>query len=100
MNVITRNTLISYCATYTDAEQALYTWYNVAKSKDWKNFNEVKDSYPSADQVGADRMVFNIKGNKYRLIVRFGFTFKSVQIKWFGPHKEYDKIDVISVQLD
>lgn len=92
MNVITRNTLISYCVAYPDAEQALYTWYNVAKSKDWKNFNEVKDSYPSADQVGDDGMVFNIKGNKYRLVVRFSFTFKSVQFKWFGRIKNMIKL--------
>ena len=98
MNIITRNTLLAYCQRYKYAEDALLTWYAIARKSDWKNFNEVKARFPSADQIGDDRMVINIKGNHYRLVVRFSFQFKAIQIKWFGTHAEYDKIDATSVQ--
>jgi len=98
MNVITKGTLQRYMEVYPEAANWLHTWYEVAEKADWRNFNEVKLSYPSADQVGDDRVVFNVKGNDYRLVVRFSFRFKVLQIKWFGRHKEYDKIDVLVVQ--
>ena len=100
MNVITRNTLLAYCRKYGNARDALLTWYAIANKSDWKNFNEVKIRFPSADQVGDGRMVFNIKGNQYRLVVRFSFLYKAIQIKWFGTHAEYDKIDVSTIQPD
>ena len=100
MNIITRNTLLAYCRKYVNAEEALLTWYSTAQKSEWGNFNEVKSSFPSADHVGDDRMVFNIKSNRYRLVVRFSFTYKAIQIKWFGTHAEYDKIDVKTVQPD
>ena len=59
--------------------------------------NEVQNAYPTADVVGDDRMVFNIKGNKYRLVVRFSFRYKAIQVKWIGTHAEYDNIDVLEV---
>ena len=65
---------------------------------DFKNFNELKKVYGNASLVGDERVVFNIMGNKYRLIVRIVFDFKAIQIKWFGTHSEYDKIDVVTVQ--
>ena len=64
----------------------------------FKNFNELKRTYGSASIVGDDRVVFNIMGNKYRLVVRLVFEFKVIQIKWFGTHSEYDKIDVSTIQ--
>ena len=97
MNVINRKTLKKYYYKYTDAKNVLDTWYRVCKRSDWKNFNEVKQYYPSADQVGDDRMVFNILHNKYRLIVRFSFRYKTIQLKWFGTHAEYNKINVLEV---
>ena len=65
---------------------------------DFQNFNELKKVYGNASLV-ADDMIFNIMGNKYRLVVRIVFEFKAIQIKWFGTHTEYDKIDVTSVQF-
>lgn len=100
MNVITKATLQKYMLKFPEASNWLNTWYEIAEKANWTNFNDVKLSYPSADQVGDDRVVFNVKGNKFRLIVRFSFQFKVLQIKWFGSHKEYDRIDVLTVQPD
>ena len=66
---------------------------------DFQNFNELKKVYGNASLVADDRVIFNIMGNKYRLVVRIVFEFKAIQIKWFGTHTEYDKIDVTSVQF-
>ena len=63
-----------------------------------QNFNELKKLYGSASIVGDDRVVFNIMGNKYRLVVRMVFEYKAIQIKWFGTHVEYDKTDVATAQ--
>jgi len=60
------------------------------------NFNEIKKAYGNASLVKDDRVVFNIMGNKYRLVVRIVFDYKTIQVKWFGTHTEYDKNDVAS----
>ena len=97
MNVINRKTLREYYKKYPDAIHALETWYQVCRKNTWKNFNEVRKAYPSSDPVGDDRVVFNIKGGRYRLVVRFSFTYKAIQLKWFGTHAEYNKVNVLNV---
>lgn len=67
---------------------------------DFRNFNDLKRIYGNASLVGDDRVVFNILGNKFRLVVRIVFDFKAMQIKWFGTHNEYDKIDVQTIQYN
>jgi len=76
--------------------EALETWYRLCKKATWRNFN-VRTAYPSADVVGDDRMVFNIKGNKYRLVAWFSFRYKVIQVKWIVTHAEYNAIDVLNV---
>lgn len=98
-NIITRRTLLEYCKKYPVAATALLEWYHGLVLKGYRNFNELKLDYPSASLVGDDRVVFNIMGNKFRLIVRIVFEFKSIQIKWFGSHAEYDKIKVETIQF-
>ncbi len=93
-NIITRKTLLEYCKKHPEAAVALQNWYYELLKSNAKNFNELKKVYGNASLVGDDRVVFNILGNKYRLVVRIVFEFKAIQIKWFGTHKEYDKIDV------
>ncbi|MBE7173255.1 MAG: type II toxin-antitoxin system HigB family toxin [Williamsia sp.] len=93
-NIITRKTLLEYCKRYPDAAVALQVWYHELVKCEFKNFNELKKVYSNASLVGDDRVVFNIIGNKYRLVVRISFEYKAIQIKWFGTHAEYDKIDV------
>ncbi len=97
-NVITRKTLLDYCKKYPVASTALQEWYHELVISDFKNFNELKRVYGNASVVADDRVVFNLMGNKYRLVVRIVFDFKVVQIKWFGTHAEYDKIDVTTIQ--
>ena len=96
-NIINRRTLLEYMAKYPDAEVALQEWYHELASADFKNFNELKKRYGNASIVGDNRVVFNIKGNTYRLVVRVLFAYRAIQLKWFGTHKEYDGIDVQTV---
>jgi len=93
-NIIARKTLLDYCKKYPLAASALQEWYHELIQYDFKNFNELKVVYRNASLVADDRVVFNIMGNKYRLVVRIVFQFKAIQIKWFGTHTEYDEIDV------
>ncbi len=98
-NIITRRTLLAYCRLYPDAAVALQQWYAELLNQDFANFNQLKATYASASLVGDDRVVFNIMGNKYRLVVRFAFAYKAIQVKWFGTHREYDQIDVATIQF-
>lgn len=89
---------MDYCLKYPTAATALQEWYYELILCNFKNFNELKKMYANASIVADDRVVFNIMGNKYRLIVRIVFEFKAIQIKWFGTHTEYDKIDAAIIQ--
>ena len=97
-NIITRKPLPEYCKKYPEASTALQEWYHELVNCDFKNFNELKQVYGNASLVADDRVVFNIMGKKYRLVVRVVFDFKAIQVKWFGTHTAYDKIDVTIVQ--
>ena len=97
-NIIARHTLIFYCEMYPEAKTALLGWYHELVNTDFKSFNELKEVYGNASIVKDNRVVFNIMGNKYRLVVRILFEFSAIQIKWFGTHAEYDKIDVTAIQ--
>jgi len=97
-NIIARATLLFYCKKYPEAATALQEWYHEFVKCSFRNFNELKQVYGNASLVGDDRVVFNVMGNKYRLVVRIVFEYKAVQVKWFGTHKEYDKIDVSTIQ--
>ena len=90
---------MEYSRKYPSAETALFEWYLELVNSDFRSFNELKAVYGNASLVGDDRVVFNISGNKYRLIVRIVFEFKAIQIKWFGTHKEYDNIDAALVNF-
>ncbi|MNY52357.1 mRNA interferase HigB [compost metagenome] len=96
-NIITRRTLIEYYNLYPEAKNALIEWYNELIKADFNNFNELKIVFGNAGIVADNRVIFNIMGNKYRLIVRIAFEFRAIQIKWFGTHKEYNEIDVAKV---
>lgn len=98
-NIIARKTLLEYCETYPKAATALMEWYHEIINKNFGSFQELKRVYGNASLAGGERVVFNIAGNKYRLVVRIVFEYKVIQIKWFGTHKEYDKIDVKNVKF-
>ena len=98
-NTITRRTLLEYCRKYPEASTALQEWYYELLTSEFKNFNELKKVYANASLVGDDRVIFNIMGNKFRLVVRIVFEYKAIQVKWFGTHAEYDRTDVTTVKF-
>ncbi len=79
---------------------ALDAWFQEVRQAEWKNSADVKASYAHASILGADRVVFNIKGNAYRLVVAVDYRQGIVFIKWLGTHREYDAIDVRTVQYE
>ncbi len=80
-----------------DAEQPLKAWYAEAKKAEWKEPQRIKDRYRSASFVGKNRVVFNIAGNKYRLVVFIKYETGTAYVRFIGTHAEYDKIDVKGV---
>ena len=81
----------------SDSEQALRAWYAEAEAASWSTPADVKAQYRSASILKGSRVVFNICGNKYRLVVKVNYAYKVVYIRFVGTHKEYDRIDVESV---
>ena len=98
-NIIARKTLLDYCKRYPEAAGALQEWYYELLRSNFKSFNELKKVYTNASLIGDDRVIFNIMGNKFRLLVRVSFDYRAIQIKWFGTHAEYDRIDVKKINF-
>lgn len=98
-NVIARSTLIFFMENHPLAKPALIKWYEEMIEADFENFNQLKDAYKNASLIADNRVVFNIKGNDFRLVVRVSFEYKSMQIKWFGTHKQYDKVNVETINF-
>ena len=97
MRVIAKSTLRRFWKKHNDCEQPLKAWYQETLKAKWKSFNELKKEYPSASILKDNRVVFNIKGNSYRLIVKFNLGFQIFWIRFIGTHAEYDKIDANSI---
>ncbi len=90
MHIITRSRLVEFWEKYSNAETSLRTWYKLTSLAQWQNFIELREVFPSADQVG-NLTVFNIGGNKYRLIVLVDYIYQKVFIRHVLTHAEYDK---------
>lgn len=82
---------------HADCEQQLKSWYREMERSEWQNINELKRDYPNASILKENRIVFNIKGNHYRLIVKLNFDYQICWIRFIGTHSEYDKIDAEKV---
>lgn len=82
---------------HVDSETSLRAWYHDVKTAEWKSSNELKQQYKNASIVGEGRVVFNIKGNDYRLVVAMDYEFQVVFIRFIGTHKQYDKIDAKTI---
>ena len=95
MRIISRKALREHWETPNrgDSEEPLKAWFAIAKKAGWKNFAEVKEQFGSASAVGT-RVVFNIAGNKYRLVVRINYELQIAFVRFVGTHKEYDELDV------
>ncbi|WP_235048426.1 type II toxin-antitoxin system HigB family toxin [Arcticibacter svalbardensis] len=90
-------TLKDYIQEFNQAEQALLSWHEEAVYASWNNPNELKAQYKNASIINEKRVVFNIHGNSYRLIVDIEYRLKIVFVVWFGSHNQYDKINVKTV---
>jgi mRNA interferase HigB len=93
MRVVSRSTLITFWEKHRDSEQPLKEWFSEAENASWNSPDEIKQRYASADPLPGNRMVFNIKGNTYRLVVKIHYNTGVIYIRFIGTHAEYDKID-------
>lgn len=97
MRIVTFLRIKEFVETHSDADIALRDWYKKTQNCEWKSFSDVKETFNSADYVGNNRFVFNIKGNNYRLIAIIIFASQKVYIRFIGTHKDYDKIDASNI---
>jgi mRNA interferase HigB len=97
MRIIAHRTIANYYKLHADAEEALESWYHIAKEAQWRNLQDIKSTFNSVDFVGNQRYVFNIKGNNYRLVGKILFLHQIIYIRFVGTHKEYDKIDCSTI---
>lgn len=98
MNIVAKGTILIYADKYPAARTALLTWYHEFIKGDYENFNRLKAVYGNASIVANNRVIFNIKGNDFRLIASVNFKRRAAYVIWFGTHKEYDVIDAATVK--
>ncbi|MFN8346612.1 MAG: type II toxin-antitoxin system HigB family toxin [Spirosomataceae bacterium] len=99
MVVISYKVIREFSERYIDSSDALNNWYSIMGKNDFANFNELRTVFNSVDAVGNDRYVFNIRGNRYRLIALIHFDVRTVYILFVGTHQEYDRINAATVQF-
>lgn len=92
MDIVNTTLIENFCKKHKDAESALVKWVDFVETAKWEKHSDLKNDFLSADYVGNNRYVFNIKGNNYRLVVMVVFFAGTANIRFVGTHKEYDKI--------
>ena len=97
MHVVSVRTLRDFWQKHADSEQALKAWFREAEAANWASFDEIKARYRSADVNPGNRVVFNIKGNNYRLIVKIHYNTGRLFIRFVGTHAEYNKIEAETI---
>jgi mRNA interferase HigB len=97
MRIIAKSTLREFWEKHNDAEVPLKTWHKIVEKQNWKNTHDIKQIYGDASIIGSNRVVFNIKGNNYRLVVYIVFKVQKVFVWFIGTHKQYDHIDVRTI---
>lgn len=97
MRIISRKALRVFWEKHSDARQSLQAWYVDVKKARWSSPADIKKAYRNVSFVGNNRVVFNIKGNKYRVIVAIQYKFRLVFIRFVGTHQEYDRVDADAV---
>lgn len=93
MKIFSRGTLRDFWEKHANCEQQLKIWYRETEKSDWSSIQDLKREYPSASILKNNRIVFNIKGNDYRLIAKFNFEYQLCWMRFIGTHAEYDKIN-------
>ena len=97
VNVIAKRAIVEAQARYPEAAEALSAWYYDVKHAVWNNSAELKDQYGTASIVNSERVVFNICGNKYRVVVRINYVSRTIFVRFIGTHAEYDLIDARTI---
>lgn len=97
MRVIAKKTLRDFWELHSDSEQQLKAWYMETERAQWQSPKDIKKEYSSASFLADNRVVFNIKGNNYRLIVRINYDIGLVWIRFIGTHAEYDRINAETI---
>ena len=100
MNIIAKKAILFYIDKYPTATIPLLAWYNEFVRQEFNNFNKLKAIYGNASLIVNGRVIFNIKGNDFRLLVAINFKQSAAYIIWFGTHKEYDKINAQTIRFD
>jgi len=95
--IFAKSTLREFWEKYPDTEQYLKTWYDTAINADWRTPADVKQTYSTASILKNNRVIFNIKGNSYRIVAKFNFEKQWIFIRFVGTHSEYDKIDANTI---
>ena len=97
MRLIAIGTLRNFWRTHPDSREQLQAWCKLMKSASWKTPNDVKRPFRSASIIGDNRVVFNIAGNKYRLVVKIHYNTEIVYLRFIGTHKQYDAVEAEEV---
>src|SRR6056297_3603086 len=95
--IFAKSTLRKFWEKHADSEQYIKTWYNTTMSSNWRNPHDIKKTYPNASILKNGRIVFNIKGNSYRLVVKFNFEKQWAFVRFIGTYSEYDNIDANAI---
>ena len=97
MRIISRKTLREFWEQHPDAQQPLQAWYHDTRQATWRTPADIRNVYRNASFVGNNRVVFNIKGNQYRLIVAIQYQFGIVYVRFVGSHEDYNKVDAATI---
>jgi len=97
MRIISRKALREFWERHPDARGSLDAWYADVKTADWEKPSDIKNTYANASLIGDDRVVFNINGNRFRLVVLVRYKYKMAYVRFIGTHQDYDRIDVATV---
>ena len=97
MQIISIQTLRKFWRTHPSAEVPLKAWYHEARQARWRSFQDIKNRYRHADVIPGNRVVFDLKGNSYRLVVRINYQSGCIFIRFVGTHADYDKIEAETV---
>jgi mRNA interferase HigB len=97
VRVIAKRILRDFWEKHKDCEEQLKSWYRETEKSEWNKINDLKKEYPGASIEKNNRVVYNIKGNRYRLIVKLNFEFQICWIRFIGTHAEYDKVDANNI---
>jgi len=100
MRVIALKHIRDFCHEHPRASQALLSWAEEARHASWRTPHDIKQHYRTASFLGNNRVVFNIKGNEYRLVVAVAYRFHAVYVKFIGTHAAYDAIDALTVEIE